>query len=138
MRSSALRCGVLFAGIGYSAVLASCFSDRPTNIIDPPDDADCSIRLSSPAIGTVGAIVAMNDFRFQPQELRVPRGTRVTWVYCEPPGIDPHTTTSDTGLWDAEFTSSVDSFSRVFDQAGRFEYHCIPHASFMRGVVIVE
>lgn len=80
----------------------------------------------------------MNDFRFQPQELRVPRGTRVTWVYCEPPGIDPHTTTSDTGLWDAEFTSSVDSFSRVFDQAGRFEYHCIPHASFMRGVVIVE
>jgi plastocyanin len=116
--------------------LAGCFSDRST-IIDPAE-ANCSIRLDSPAIGTVGALVAMQDFRFQPQELRVPRGTRVTWVYCEPPGIDPHTTTSDTGLWDAEFTSSVDSFSRVFDQAGRFEYHCIPHASFMRGVVIVE
>jgi len=138
MRTSTMRWGVLIAGIGCSAGFAGCFSERPTTLIDPPDAADCRIGLNSPAIGTVGAIVAMRDFRFQPAEIRVPRGTRITWLYCEPPGLDPHTTTSDTGLWNAEFTAADDTFSRVFDQAGRFEYHCIPHASFMRGVVIVE
>jgi plastocyanin len=34
--------------------------------------------------------------------------------------------------------SSNASYSRVFDQPGRFDYHCIPHASFMRGVIVVE
>ena len=137
MRSSTKRAGIVLAAIGCMAGFAACFSERTASISDP-QDADCRIGLGSPAIGTVGAIVAMRDFRFQPAEIRVPRGTRITWVYCEPPGLDPHTTTSDTGLWNAEFTSADDTFSRVFDQTGRFEYHCIPHESFMRGVIIVE
>jgi len=137
MRTTIQRWGAVLASVGYLVTLASC-SDRPAQVMDPLDDAGCRISLDSPAIGTVGAIVAMRDFRFQPSEIRIPRGTRVTWLYCEPAGLDPHTTTSDTGLWDAEFTSSADTFSHVFDQVGRFEYHCIPHAAFMRGVVIVE
>lgn len=136
MRSTTRHRRVLVSATALVSLLAGCFSDRPM-ILDSVAGS-CSIRLDSPAIGTVGAIVAMRDFRFQPQELRVPRGTRVTWLYCEPLGLDPHTTTSDAGLWDAELAAPEASFSRVFDEVGRFEYHCIPHASFMRGVIVVE
>jgi plastocyanin len=83
-------------------------------------------------------VVAMKDFAFHPTEVRVPRGARVTWLNCEGANIDAHTTTSDAGVWSSESMRAGASYSRVFDQAGRFEYHCVPHASFMRGVVIVE
>jgi plastocyanin len=137
MSSSVVRSGVLLAAIAYGASIAGCFSER-SSAITAPANGECRIPLDSPVIGAVGVVVAMRNFAFQPAELRVPRGTRVTWVYCEPPNIDPHTTTSDTGLWGSDFLAESASFSRVFDQPGRFEYHCIPHPSFMRGVVIVE
>ena len=137
MSPSVVRSRVLVVAIAYGAAIAGCFSERPS-AITAPVNGECRIPLNSPVIGTVGVVVAMRDFTFQPTELRIPRGTRVTWVYCEPPNIDPHTTTSDTGVWGSDFLSESASYSRVFDQAGRFEYHCIPHPSFMRGVVIVE
>jgi plastocyanin len=138
MHSWVVRAGVLLAAIGLGASMTSCFSEKSSAIFNPAD-GDCRIPLDSPVFGSAGVVVAMRDFAFRPAELRVPRGTRVTWVYCEPPNIDPHTTTSDTGVWGSDFLSSGTAiFSRVFDQPGRFEYHCIPHPSFMRGVVIVE
>jgi plastocyanin len=79
----------------------------------------------------------MRNFTFQPGELRVRRGTVATWVNCERADLDPHTTTSDDGAWSSEFLQPGASFSRRFDEPGRFEYHCIPHP-FMRGTVVVE
>jgi len=137
MHRSVVRAGVLLVAISAGAAMAGCFSEKGLAILNPTD-GDCRIPVGSPVIGNVGVVVAMRDFSFQPAELRVPRGTRVTWVYCEPPNIDPHTTTSDTGVWGSDFLTGVATFSRVFDQPGRFDYHCIPHPSFMRGVVIVE
>jgi plastocyanin len=126
--SGTIAVAVLFA--------AGCFSDRQSDITGP-GDGDCSIALDSPAIGSVGAIIALNDFEFAPGEIRIPRGTRVTWLNCEGENIDAHTTTSDGDEWASGSMTTGDTFSRVFDVAGRFEYHCEPHP-FMRGVIIVE
>lgn len=127
-----LRLGLL-AGL----IAGACFSERPDSVMDPAS-GDCRIAIDSPVIGSVGAVVAMRDFAFHPNVLRVPRGTRVTWVNCEPPGTEAHTTTSDTNVWGSSLMTMGATFSRVFDQVGQFPYHCIPHASFMRATVIVE
>jgi plastocyanin len=115
----------------------ACFSERQPEVTGPPT-GECRIDLTSPVVGELGVVVALRDFKFYPEEVRVPRGTRVTWVNCESPSIDAHTTTSDASVWASPFMTSGQAFSHVFDQAGRFPYHCIPHASFMRGVIVVE
>jgi plastocyanin len=118
-------------------LLAGCFSDDPEEMTGPLTGG-CQVDLASPIIGSVGVIVAMRDFEFFPQEVHVPRGTRVTWVNCEDANIDAHTTTSDASVWQSPLMTTGGEFSHVFDESGRFPYHCVPHAAFMRGVVIVE
>jgi len=129
--------GLLLAALVCVALLYACFSERSGQLTDP-GEGRCTIALESPAIGSVGVVLAMRNFLFRPEEIRVPRGTRVTWVNCESTVRDFHTATSDTGEWASPEMLQGDSYSRVFDQPGRYPYHCVPHESFMRGVIIVE
>jgi plastocyanin len=79
--------------------------------------------------------VGTHDNFFVPAFITVPVGTTVTWTSV---GLEPHTVTSNTGLFDVE-QSFHDSFSYTFTEPGRYEYHCmIHHADYMEGVVIVE
>ena len=128
----ALAAAVLAAGTA-----AACFSERPEAATGLSGNAECRIPVSSDVVGSTQAIVAIRDFGFVPAEIRVPRGTKVTWVNCEPTAIDPHTTTSDAGLWDSGLLRGGDTYSRTFEEAGRFPYHCIPHP-FMQATVVVE
>lgn len=89
------------------------------------------------AAGVTGAAVAIRDFAFSPDTLRIAAGTQVTWVNCEPEDVDPHTATSDAGAWGSELLFPGDTFVREFPDVGTFAYHCVPHP-FMRAVVIVD
>jgi plastocyanin len=129
----------LWTGFWLAAIpvaLTGCFSERHSGLTEPAEAA-CSLALNSPVFGSAQALVAMRDFAFFPAEIRVPRGTTVTWVNCEPPTIDPHTSTSDGRLWASSLLGSGETFSRMFREVGRFPYHCEPHP-FMKAVVIVE
>jgi plastocyanin len=119
------------AGIGVG-----CFSEHLSGP-DGVSGAECRLPIDSPAIGSVGAVVAIRNFDFEPNVIRIPRGARVTWLNCENPNVDQHTSTSDDGVWDSPLLSSGESYSRVFDQVGTFDYHCVPHPS-MVGMIIVE
>jgi plastocyanin len=110
------------------ALVLACGSDPDTA---GPSLEDCEIPPDA------GTVVGIRNFVFFPDTVRVSAGARVTWVNCEPPAIDAHTSTSDDGLWDSPFLTAGQSFSRVFGVPGEFGYFCIPHP-FMRGVVIVE
>ena len=70
--------------------------------------------------------ISMVDNAFQPQNLTVQVGTTVVWTNN---GNNPHTSTSDTGLWDSGLLSKGQTFSRTFDTPGTFPYHCTPHQS---------
>jgi plastocyanin len=48
-----------------------------------------------------------------------------------------HTVTDVNGAFDSGFLATGDSFSFTFDQAGEFEYYCLPHP-WMRAKVVVE
>lgn len=74
------------------------------------------------------------DLQFAPQTVTVNQGDTVQWANTE---TFIHTTTSDTGVWDSGDMASGQSFSRVFDTAGTFTFHCIFHP-FMTGSVIVN
>ena len=77
--------------------------------------------------------VRMRDNVFRPRSITIQRGTRVRWVNR---GDNPHTTTSNRGLWDSGILSPGDSFSRRFRRTGTFRYHCEVHVG-MTGRVVV-
>jgi plastocyanin len=114
----------------------ACFSERP--VTGPPNaNAICGIALGSPIFGGTQALMAIRNFAYLPDTIRVTAGTTVTWVNCEPPQIDAHTATSDTDLWSSAFLPPGATYSRTFDTRGRFAFYCVPHPS-MRGTIIVE
>lgn len=124
--------GVLaLAGV---AVVA-CFSERGAG---PGVNTAAECRVPVTVIDSMHYIVAIRDFAFHPDTMHVPTGATVTWINCETPPQEPHTTTSDTaGIWSSVDLSPGDRFSHTFATPGVFPYHCIPHQAFMHGEIIV-
>jgi plastocyanin len=72
---------------------------------------------------------------FSVNVLSVPVGTTVTWTNDDEGQM--HTVTAADGAFDSGFLATGHSFSYTFDEAGEFEYYCIPHP-WMRAKVVVE
>ena len=116
--------------------VTGCFSDRVTATETPTGSGECRIPTSSTAAGSV--VIFVRDFTFIPQQVTIKRGSRVTWVNCEDPSADAHTSTSDAGVWDSPRIGPTELYSRTFNDAGTvFNYHCVPHP-FMQGTITVE
>ena len=115
-------------------VLLSCFSERDGG---GPVDVTGDCRIPQSAIGANKVIVAIRDFTFFPDTVRIRPGTEVTWVNCETTVQDFHTSTSSTNAWDSGALNRGEFYTRRFDGNGSFEYFCVPHP-FMRGAVIVQ
>lgn len=65
--------------------------------------------------------VNANNGNFDPKELTVPVGAKVTWTNR---GHDGHTVTSDTGLFDSGSLAQNATFNHTFDTAGLYQYYC--------------
>lgn len=88
----------------------------------------------TPIRGAIPTVrIRMRDNVFRPRSVTIQRGTRVRWVNR---GSNPHTTTSDTGLWDSGILSPGDSFARRFRRAGTFRYHCEIHVGMTARIVV--
>ncbi len=135
MRPNTVRRVIAVSAVLSVVAMLSCFSDRDDPIVGVT--ADCSLPLAPGVVGINTTIVQIVDFAFVPAEIRVPRGSSVTWVYCEPPETDLHNSVSDSEVWDAPLLGIGDSFTFQFGETGSFPYHCAPHP-FMRGTVLVE
>jgi plastocyanin len=72
---------------------------------------------------------------FSVNVLTIPVGTTVTWTNNDEGQM--HTVTDVNEAFDSGFLATGDSFSYTFDQAGEFEYYCLPHP-WMRAKVVVE
>lgn len=82
-------------------------------------------------------VVVVKDFEFVPANLEVKAGSTVTWKFEGPTG---HSATSDPGApesWDSGVLGTGKTFSRKFDKAGTFPYHCEPHP-FMKATITVK
>lgn len=86
------------------------------------------------ALGTIPTVrVRIVDNRFRPISLTIERGTRVRWRNR---GDNPHTTTSDTGIWDSGTLSTGEPFRRRFRRRGTFDYHCEIHPSMTATIIV--
>ena len=77
--------------------------------------------------------VRIVDNRFSPRDITIARGTRVRWVNR---GNNPHTTTSNTNLWDSGTLSSGERFTRRFGRRGTFNYHCEIHPTMTATITV--
>ena len=80
--------------------------------------------------------MTIQEYRYQPNEVRIKVGDTVNWVNREK-------RTSHSVLFPAENGSESERFfpdeswQRRFDKPGRYVYHCGPHPE-MTGVVVVD
>jgi plastocyanin len=97
-----------------------------------------TLALASPAAAfdwTTNVI----DFEFQPSEQRIARGDTVTWNFS----VEGHTTASVAGQPDSwksvedGVNPAGSSYTHQFNTPGRFQYVCVQHKDFMKGVVEV-
>jgi len=78
--------------------------------------------------------VSIVDFQFIPQTDTVTVGDTVRWTNN---GAVPHTSTSNSGVWNSGTLSPGQSFSFQFNSTGSFPYHCAIHPS-MTGTIVVH
>jgi plastocyanin len=79
--------------------------------------------------------VGIVEYKFVPAELKVRRGTTVTWVNKE-----KRTSHSvlflEPGATESERLFPGESYTRTFDRPGRYPYRCGPHEE-MQGLIEV-
>jgi plastocyanin len=79
------------------------------------------------------------DFEFKPAERKIALGDTVTWTFSN----EGHTTASVRGQPDSwrsigdGVNPAGTSYTHVFGTPGRFQYVCLQHRDFMKGVVEV-
>ena len=86
---------------------------------DDSDDGDGDLT-GPPAQVTI----SMEDNFFSQQVDTVAVGGTVTWTNT---GNNPHTSTSDSNIWNSGEVSPGQSFPQTFTEAGSFPYHCTFH-----------
>ena len=90
------------------------------------------LSWSQPAFG-VDASIDIINYAFTPSTVNIGVNNSVTWNWVG----SPHTTTSDTGLWDSGVFGTGHTFTQKFASAGSFPFHCVVHP-FMTGTVVVQ
>src|SRR5437016_14210444 len=115
---------LLVGAITGSAVVVACFSDRGAG---PTVNTAAECRVPVTVIDSMHYIVAIHNFTFLPDSLAVPVGATVTWVNCETPPQEPHTTTSDNAVWDSPPLNPGDRFSHTLPAAAGVPFHFPRH-----------
>src|SRR5215217_1342223 len=112
--------GMLGVVIGLAgAALVGCFSEHTATTAAV--EGSCSFPLGEDVPGST--IVVIQDFTFQPADVRVLAGGRVTWINCD---TDTHTSTADGGQWASPLVPPGERFTQTFPATGEFPYHCEP------------
>ena len=119
-----------------AAGAVACFSERATGG-GPSGSIDCTVPVV--VVDSQQVLVAIENFLFRPDSIRVPTGTTVTWINCESPVTEPHTTTSAaaTPLWDSGQFAATQRYSFRFTAPGVYPYFCTVHSG-MNGIVVVQ
>lgn len=87
-----------------------------------------------PAAARAVATVKIDNFTFEPSELKIAPGTTVTWVN----GDDiPHTVVATNRAFRSRALDTEDTFSFTFTSVGEFDYFCSLHPH-MTGKILVN
>lgn len=86
--------------------------------------------------------IHMSGIRFNPADIRISKGTKVTWVNDD--SVDHYVNTDShpahtylPGMNSRSLAQGA-AYSFIFENAGFYPYHCSAHAATMSGAVLVE
>jgi len=92
--------------------------------------------------GKTEALVRMSNIMFKPKDIKISKGTKVTWINDEEVehyvNTDSHPAHTYHPLQNSGALKLGDSYSVTFDTPGIYPYHCSAHAQTMTGNIIVE
>lgn len=111
---------------------------RRNRLILAPITAIAALAVAAPSLAADFGVDVANDdtFTFTPKTRTIAVGDKVVWTF----NGEGHTTTSVPGQavsWDSNIKDVGETFEKTFTRAGRFQYVCTPHESFMKGTIVV-
>ncbi|HEY1025348.1 MAG TPA: plastocyanin/azurin family copper-binding protein [Sphingobacteriaceae bacterium] len=98
------------------------------------DSDDTPQPSTPPPGGSSGTAVTIQGMAFSPSSLTVTTGTTVTWTNRDNVA---HTVTADDNSFSSPLINNGGTYSRTFNTAGTFPYHCTPHPE-MRATITVQ
>ncbi len=148
MRTRAGLVATLTAG---ALTFVACGGDStPSAGSSSPSPTPSATDTNTPTSGqstppSSGATVEIVDNEYRPAEVTVASGSTVIWRHA---GTAAHSVTAKDGSFDShpQCNTSVglsqcmqpgQTFPRLFNAPGRFEYFCHIHTTLMTGVVVV-
>lgn len=90
-------------------------------------------ELDTPGAESINFNVRIENFSYYPKEVVIKVGDSVSWMNYD---SQEHTVTID-GVFDSGLLPKGQSYKRIFNEKGIFEYYCTPHP-YMTGKIIVE
>lgn len=85
--------------------------------------------------------IKMSQIKFMPMDLKIKKGTKVTWVNDESiehyVNTDSHPAHTYYPTQNSKALKKGEQYSVTFDQSGIYPYHCSAHASNMTGNILV-
>jgi plastocyanin len=116
-----LRNIFILIGITAMLILCGCSPAATTPIKTLPPTSSSTSAVS----GTPVAAVNVSNFAFDPNVLKVAKGTTVSWTNKDSAA---HTVTSDTKVFDSGNMAQGATYSFTFNDIGDFSYHCTYHS----------
>jgi len=95
--------------------------------------ASCGFGWLPLTVTAVTANISIVNFAFSPTSANINVNDSVKWTWAG----SPHSTTSDTGLWESGVQGTGATFTHTFTSAGSFPFHCSVHP-FMTGTISVQ
>ena len=135
---------LLAAAILAAAALSACGGGSDSYGNGPTNPGGTTNPGGSTGVATNTVVIA--EQAFNPGVVNVTPGTTVTWEWkaCTDDGYGgyggcvSHNVTFDDGSNIASSTQSTGTFSRTFNTAGTYKYHCVVHGAGMSGQVTVK
>jgi plastocyanin len=93
-----------------------------------------SVPRTASAADSTAVVVAIDNFSFTPQEIKVKAGTTITWTNHDD---IPHTVVSTDQLFKSKALDTDDKFTTTLSKPGTYSYFCSIHPK-MQGKVLVE
>ena len=95
--------------------------------------AALALAMAAPAFAQ-DTTIAIKDFKFMMMDATVTPGSTVTWKNLDE---EPHTVTSETGLFKSGGLDTNESFAFKFEKPGTYKYRCSIHPQ-MVGIITVK
>jgi plastocyanin len=108
---------------------------RLNRLLLAPLTAAAVLGVAAPSLAAdVG--IDVKDFEFAPKTQQIGVGDTVTWTLVDG-GHSVTSRPSQPQKWDSGVLNKGKTFQETFTHAGRYQYYCKPHESFMRATLVV-